>query len=233
MIKVLLVEDDPMVLKFHEHYLNQVKGFELVDKARTGEEALELLAAKSYDLVLLDIFMPGMDGLQLLKIIREQERNLDVIVISAAKDKERIQSALRNGAVDYIIKPFDFERFNLALTNFYHRSLILKNKTGLEQTDLDKGVIYKEQVTDLLIPKGLDRNTLKTVWQNISLLDRDFTTEEISSMVGISRVSISKYLDFMKKLNILSLELHRGAVGRPVYKYKCIDSSKNSIEQYF
>ena len=125
MIKVLLVEDDPMVLKFHEHYLNQVKGFELVDKARTGEEALELLAVKSYDLVLLDIFMPGMDGLQLLKIIREQERNLDVIVISAAKDKERIQSALRNGAVDYIIKPFDFERFNLALTNFFYLSLIL------------------------------------------------------------------------------------------------------------
>ena len=108
MIKVLLVEEDPMVLKFHEHYLNQVKGYELVDKARTGEEALELLAVKSYDLVLLDIFMPGMDGLQLLKVIREQERNLDVIIISAAKDKEHIQTALRNGAVDYIIKPFDF-----------------------------------------------------------------------------------------------------------------------------
>ena len=99
MIKVLLVEEDPMVLKFHEHYLNQVKGYELVDKARTGEEALELLAVKSYDLVLLDIFMPGMDGLQLLKVIREQERNLDVIIISAAKDKEHIQTALRNGAV--------------------------------------------------------------------------------------------------------------------------------------
>ena len=76
MIRVLLVEDDPMVSKFHEHYLGQIKGFEIVDKARTGEDALDFLTTKDYDLILLDIFMPGMDGLQLLKQIRKKIKML-------------------------------------------------------------------------------------------------------------------------------------------------------------
>jgi Response regulator of citrate/malate metabolism len=233
MIRVLLVEDDPMVSKFHEHYLSQIKGFELVDKARTGEEALECLASKDYDLILLDIFMPGMDGLQFLKQIRKKNHEVDVIVISAAKDNDRIETALRFGVVDYIIKPFEFERFNLAMTNFYHRNSLFKNKNGLEQEDLDNGIIYKEQASELSLPKGLDRNTLKTVWQSSCSINGEFTTEEIASSVGISRVSIRKYLEFLKNLRILSLELHRGAVGRPVYKYKCINNGASLIEQYF
>lgn len=233
MIKVLLVEDDPMVAKFHEHYLGQIKGFEIEDKARTGEEALDLLSRKEYDLILLDIFMPGMDGIELLKQIRKKNEDVDVIVISAARDKERIQTALRHGAIDYIIKPFEFERFNLALTNFYQRNSLFKNKSGLEQEDLDNGIIYREQSPELSMPKGLDRNTLKTVWQAACGIEKEFTTEEIASLVGISRVSIRKYLEFLKNLQILSLELHRGAVGRPVYKYKCINNSKSLVEQYF
>ncbi len=232
-IKVLLVEDDPMVAKFHEHYLSQVKGFELTDKARNGEEALSLLSKKQYNLVLLDIFMPGMDGLQMLKQIRENEHNVDVIVVSAARDKERIQKAMRNGAIDYIIKPFEFERFNLALTNYRNRISLIENQNELDQEDLDSSILYKEQLTDLSIPKGLDRNTLKTVWQEICQLDDVFTTEEISALVGISRVSIRKYLEFLKTLKVLSLELHRGSVGRPVYKYKCIDKNINLVGHYF
>ena len=68
-------------------------------------------------LLILDIFMPTMDGLQLLGKIREHGFDVDVIIVSAANDKDKIKQALRLGAVDYIIKPFEFERFNLALNN--------------------------------------------------------------------------------------------------------------------
>ena len=71
MINVLVVEDDPMVAQLHEHYLSQIKGFELCGIARCGDDALNLLKARNYDLLILDVFMPSMDGLQLLAKIRE------------------------------------------------------------------------------------------------------------------------------------------------------------------
>lgn len=62
MIKVLVVEDDPMVGKLHEHYLTQIKGFQLCDIVPNSDEALKIMQTKEYNLVILDIFMPGMDG---------------------------------------------------------------------------------------------------------------------------------------------------------------------------
>ena len=233
MIRVLVVEDDPMVAKFHEHYMNQIKGFELVDTARNGDEALQLLGLKKYDLVLLDIFMPGIDGLSLLGKIRSSNFDVDVIVISAARNSEAIQRALRNGAVDYIIKPFEFERFSLALMNYKNRREMLEEQEMLKQEDLDKSILYKEPTFELTIPKGLDRNTLRTVWEAIVPINGAFTTEELSAIVGISRVSIRKYLDFLKSLHVLSLVLHRGAVGRPVYKFNCIDTDINLVNHFF
>lgn len=202
MIKVLVVEDDPMVGKLHEHYLTQIKGFQLCDIVRNSDEALKIMQTKEYNLVILDIFMPGMDGLQLLAKIREQEYDVDVIIVSAANDKDKIKAALRLGAFDYIIKPFEFERFNLALNNYKSRYNLVEEQSILKQDELDKTII------------GM------------------FTTEEISAKVGISRVSIRKYLEFLKSLKLLSLDLHRGSVGRPVYKYKCIDKNANIIDLY-
>ena len=167
MIRILVVEDDPMVGKFHEHYIKQLKDFELIDTARTSEQALKFLEKQSYDLVLLDIFMPGIDGLQLLKEIRNKNFNVDVIVISAANEKEQIQTAMRFGAVDYIIKPFEFERFNLALNNYKLRRTNLENLTQVKQEDLDKNLTIKETPSDTSVPKELNKNTLKLIWEII------------------------------------------------------------------
>ena len=219
MIKVLVVEDDPMVGKLHEHYLTQIKGFQLCDIVRNSDEALKIMQTKEYNLVILDIFMPGMDGLQLLAKIREQEYDVDVIIVSAANDKDKIKAALRLGAFDYIIKPFEFERFNLALNNYKSRYNLVEEQSILKQDELDKTIIHQD-------------NTLNTVWSEIIKIDGMFTTEEISAKVGISRVSIRKYLEFLKSLKLLSLDLHRGSVGRPVYKYKCIDKNANIIDLY-
>ena len=209
-----------------------MKDFKLIDSARNSEQALELLKQNTYDLVLLDIFMPAIDGLELLQEIRLKGYNVDVIVVSAANDKERIQQALRLGAVDYIIKPFEFERFNMALTNYKAKCESMGSYSQFKQEDLDHSILFKEVNTDVSVPKGLDKHTIKLIWEIIVQQEAMFTTDEISSKAGISRVSIRKYLEFFKSINILSLELHRGAVGRPIYKYKCIDASSSIIKNY-
>lgn len=232
MINVLVVEDDPMVAQLHEHYISQVKGFQLADIAGSGDAALKLLRQKKYDLVILDIFMPVMDGLQLLAKIREFAYDVDVIIVSAANDKDKIKQALRLGACDYIIKPFEFERFNLALNNYARRYNIVEEQNTIEQSDLDQTIIRRDDQVAISLPKGLDKNTLSTVWECIQSIEGMFTTEEVAGKVGISRVSIRKYLEFLKSLHLLKLDLHRGSVGRPVYKYLCVDKHSDVLKAY-
>ncbi|NLU45000.1 MAG: response regulator, partial [Acholeplasmataceae bacterium] len=223
MIKILVVEDDPMVGKLHEVYINQLEGFKLANTVRTSDEAINYLEEKQVDLVILDVYMPGKDGLDLLKEIRAKRIDVDVIMISAANDRDRILTALRLGAFDYIIKPFEFERFSTSLNNYRQRFNLINKESVIKQDDLDSSLLNRNKNATGKIPKGLEKTTLYNVWQEIIKIEGTFTTEEISSLVGISRVSIRKYLEFLKSVNVLHLELNRGCVGRPVYKYKCIN----------
>jgi Response regulator of citrate/malate metabolism len=235
MIKVLIVEDDPMVAEFNKHYLKQVGGFELKGITRSFDEALAVLENEKIDLVLLDIFMPGMSGLDLLAQIRKAGKEVDVIIVSAACDIQTIKKTLQYGAVDYLIKPFEFERFNTALTAYRETHSFMKEKDALNQDELDKLILINKEQTQVLtqIPKGLDKNTLRKVWGNIKEMKEDiFSTGEMARNVGISRVSMKKYLDFLNGTGVLKREVVYGSVGRPIYKYRCINSESDIINRY-
>lgn len=221
MIKVLIVEDDPMVSELNRRYVERVEGFLFCGIVKNGEEALLFLKEKVVDLVLLDIFMPAMNGLELLAAIRQQDYSIDVIVVSAARDNQSIQTALRNGAVDYLIKPFEFERMQTALVNFRKRLLLIRESPNLSQRDLDQQVFARNLQLDGELPKGLDRNTIKRVWERILEQKEEFTAEEMANYVGLSPVSIRKYLKYFQGVDLLSVEITYGAVGRPVYRYRC------------
>lgn len=231
-IKVLVVEDDPMVSKLHDVYINQLEGFKLVHSSKTTDDAMHYLLSQKVDLVILDVYMPGRDGMALLKDIRMNDLNVDVIMISAASDREKILEAMRLGVFDYIIKPFEFERFSIALGNFKQRFSMTHKEGKINQEDLDCLVFNKTKNTAGKIPKGLEKNTLLKVWTEILEIEGNFTTEEIANRVEISRVSIRKYLDFLRSINVLYLELNRGNVGRPVYKYKCINKNATIVTSY-
>ncbi len=226
MIKVLVVEDDPMVAELNRRYIERIAGFVFCGIASNSDEALEMLKKTQIDLVLLDIFMPGMNGIELLSTIRGQNYNVDVIVVSAARDNQSIQNVLRSGAVDYLIKPFEFERLQSALLAFQKRLQLIKKHTVLSQIDLDKQVFARIAYNDAELPKGLDRNTIKRVWDKILETKGDFSAEEMASDVGLSPVSIRKYLKHFQNNDLLSTEIVYGAVGRPVYKYRCTREEK-------
>ncbi|EAX48015.1 response regulator receiver and unknown domain protein [Thermosinus carboxydivorans Nor1] len=223
MIRVLIVEDDPMVAELNRRYLAQVDGFELAAVARTGDEALTLLKEQKVDLVLLDIFMPGMNGLEFLAKIRAANERVDVILVTAARDCRSIQTALNHGAVDYLIKPFEFERLQQALQAYRQRVKLMRSEAALNQQDLDEQIFYRGKAVQPDLPKGLDRNTLGVVWEAIMQTDGPFTTDEMAKTVGISRVSMRKYLEFLRSQAVLKVELDYGSVGRPTNKYRCIN----------
>lgn len=226
MIKVLIVEDDPMVAELNRRYIERVTGFSFCGMVSNADEALRVLKEKPIDLVLLDIFMPGMNGLELLSTIRKQNYSVDVIVVSAARDNQSIQAALRSGAVDYLIKPFEFERLQNALTTLKKRLELMGKQPTISQTDLDQQVFSGISHSMIELPKGLDRNTIKRVWDKILETTGEFTAEEMANSVGLSPVSIRKYLKHFQNIDLLSTEISYGAVGRPVYKYYCTRAKK-------
>ncbi|RXT02293.1 response regulator [Ammoniphilus sp. CFH 90114] len=233
MIKILIVEDDPMVAEINKHYLEKLQGFELTAVARSFSEALEVLEYDDIDLVLLDIFMPGKNGLDLLAQIRKMGIGIDIIVISAASDIPTVKKALRFGAVDYLIKPFEFDRFEAALLT-YKESLRIMDKKRLSQEELDQHVLYKSPVQGANeLPKGISKITLQSMWGKMEELQGGlFTTEEIAQQAGISRVSARKYLQFLVDLGVLDMQLIYGSVGRPIYKYQVHEVKKEVIKDY-
>lgn len=235
MIKVLIVEDDPMVAEFNRRYLEQVEGFELIAVAPSVDDALQILDRQDINLILLDIFMPGMNGFDLLTQVRKQGQGVDVIVVSAACDSQSIKKALRFGAVDYLIKPFEFERFKTALSAYREWVSITKDQEKLSQAELDLRLLHPNPVTiPSELPKGLTRNTLKTVWENIQeMKERSFSTEEMASRVGVSRVSMRKYLSFLTDIGVIGMEVIYGSVGRPVYQHRCLKPDSDLMKTFF
>ncbi|HSU78832.1 MAG TPA: response regulator [Candidatus Angelobacter sp.] len=235
MIKVLIVEDDPMVAQINKTYLESIPEFLCAGTVNRVPEALAFLKETPVELVLLDLFMPGKNGLDLLVQLRKNHSNIDVLVISAASDIQTIKSALRLGAVDYLIKPFEFERFRSALMRYLREQTIAKDQNLLSQNELDQ-LIWPERSemeATRSLPKGLTVETLKRTVQEIeNLRNQPFSTEGLANLVGISRVSMRKYLKFLTDLDYVSLELDYGATGRPVNRYELNIVNKTSIRPF-
>lgn len=236
MIKVLIVEDDPMVAEINKRFLQDMKGFHLSGMVHNVKDAITFLQKESVEHILLDVYMPGDSGLVLLKYIREHHLETDVILITAAGEKDKVQTALRLGAVDYLIKPFEFDRFQQALLKFQDKYMFFASHAVLKQEDLDDRILSTEQtqieepIIDL--PKGLTSSTLQVVVEMMKTKGtHPFSTDDISESTYISRVSVRKYLKFLTQIGVLKESLTYG-IGRPVYLYTLQVEKLNQVDMY-
>ena len=233
MIKTLIVEDDPMVAGINEQYVNRVPGFQCSGIARYVDEAIEILKNTKIDLILLDIFMLKKSGFELMRHLREHDITADVIFITAARDMESIERAMRFGAVDYLIKPFTFERFQEALANYRKQVQVICTGGDVNQEVLDTLLLNKQEIRKKHLPRGLTKRTFEKVWEQILLFKGSpFTADDLDKNMELSRVSIGKYLHFFEDEGLVSVEVEYGAVGRPVTKYQVGASMENAVEIY-
>jgi response regulator of citrate/malate metabolism len=225
-IKVLIVEDDPMVREINEKFLKKVDGYELYDSVDSIEKAKESILKGNPDLILLDIFFPKQKGLDLLKWIRMENLKSDVILITADKSMETVEEAFRYGAVDYLIKPFMFKRFKEALIQYKNRKNSFSSINNVEQEIIDRYTLNDKKVFDSEKSdendiKGFSTHTYEKILECINeMKDKSFTAEEIAKLVGVSRITARRYLDQLEKEQKLILELEYGKVGRPKNRYR-------------
>lgn len=227
MINVLIIEDDPMVREINSKFLNKLNEFNLSKAVAGTSEAKEFMNDNKVDLILLDVYLPKENGMDFLKWLRKKEIGVDVILITADKTSFVIQEAFRYGAVDYLIKPFTFERFKESLIKYKERYHNIKNLAVIEQKlldDLRNGTNKKvnDNMEDNLV-KGINQYTYKIIWKEVIKFGEDYmTAEEISERSGVARVTVRKYFEHMEKEGKLVKKIEYGKVGRPHHKYRTI-----------
>lgn len=218
MIRVLVVDDDFMVAKVHGAFVGRTPGFEVVGVAHTGTAALAAVEELGPDLVLLDIHLPDLTGIEVLRRLRERQPDVDVLVISAAKEAETVRTALRGGVVNYLLKPFDQHALRERLQQYaaHHHAL----DATVEQSELDKlfGSAPGRPAPPKL-PKGLSPESADLVAGVLRATDDDLSASECAERTGLSRVSARRYLEFFVDIGRAEVRLQYGAAGRPQRRY--------------
>ncbi len=104
--KVLIVDDEVLIRQGVKHYINwEQEGFQIVGEASNGKEAIELIELLNPHIVITDIVMPVMDGMELTAFIKSHYPEIEVIVLSSFGDFDYVRSTFQHGVADYILKP--------------------------------------------------------------------------------------------------------------------------------
>ena len=220
-LKVILIEDDPMVREVHRQFIDRIEGFSIIGIASNGMEGLRLVKELKPDLAIIDLYMPYLGGLEMLRELRSEAYSIDVIAITAASDIETIHGVLQQGAVDYIMKPFTFDRIKKSLDTYKNYRVKLGEKKALIQEELDQLLFIdrKEESERENLPKGLNTNTLTKITSFISQENEPVSAEEVAESIGMARVTARRYLDYLEKEGKVKIHIHYGGVGRPINRY--------------
>lgn len=223
MIKVLIVEDDPMVAKINEKYTQSIHGLVIKGICNDGKEALTFIQKNEIDLIILDVYMPKMDGITLLKKMRKNNIMTDVIMVTAAHDVEKLDAVLKLGAVDYLIKPFEYERFKEAINKFVLKYNLIKKQKLIKQEDIDNIIIKNKTYSQDNLEKGIQKRTLERIKSFMKEnSNKYFTSEEVAKELVLSKVTIRRYLNYLLEIGKVKNDVEYGSVGRPKGKYKWI-----------
>jgi len=220
MIRVLIIDDDFMVAKVHAGFIQRTPGFSVVGAAHSGAEALVKTRELQPDLVLLDIHLPDANGLDLMLQLREIAPELDVLVISAAREVETVRRALRGGIVHYLIKPFSQADLQERLEHYRSAYQGLdSSKDVAEQSDVNRVFgVERHEFTERPLPKGCSPETLNMVESVLRSAETDLSAAEVADLLGTSRVSARRYLEYLHDEAKVDVRLKYGA-GRPERRY--------------
>jgi response regulator of citrate/malate metabolism len=220
-IRVLVVDDDFMVAKVHRGFVERVPGFTTVGLAHTGADALAQVAALRPDLVLLDIYLPDLTGLEVLRRLRERGDGPDVLAVTAARDVPTVRAALHGGVVHYLLKPFTFDVLRDRLERYAAAYGRLTDAGDVAQSDVDE-MFLALRPASVPLPKGLTADTSAIVAEAMRTCAGDLSAGECAEKVGLSRVSTRRYLEHFVAAGKAEVRLRYGTAGRPQRRYRWV-----------
>lgn len=225
-IRVLVVEDDPIAAEAHALYVKRLDGFELAAIADTGSDALSILRRQSdsgggvVDLVLLDMNLPDLHGLDIIRRIRGSGSSVDIIAITAVRELGVVRSAISSGIVQYLIKPFTYSAFSEKMNNYRQfRENLHGQASSTTQSEVDNAFAALRPPSQGSLPKGLSEETLRAVVSFLSAAPAPVSAVEVASSLELSRVTARRYLEHLADSGSARRMPRYGTRGRPELEY--------------
>ena len=212
-----------MVAMINEQYIARNKNFRVAGKCRDGSGALAFLENNPVDLLVLDVYMPHMDGFEVLRQIRSRKMTVDAIMVTAANDRESLEEALHLGIVDYLVKPFTFDRFQMALEKFMAQNNALRDVETLNQNSIDFIIANARKKNGEVLPKGIQEKTLQLILEHLKEYpDQWLTGDAIAEKTGLTSVTVRRYMNYLAESGKVEGEMNYETGGRPCMRYKMI-----------
>jgi response regulator of citrate/malate metabolism len=223
LIGVLIVDDDFRVAQVHADFVSRMPNMRVVGQAHTAAAALEAVVKHRPDLVLLDIYLPDVSGLDLLQRLRRHgEHNPDVLLLTAARDMPTVRRAMRAGALHYLIKPVDFGTLHQRLTAYSELYERRRVEGDIDQGEVDRlfGLMRRGDSVAAGLPKGRSSPTAERVVAVLRESGDSLSAVDVADRVGISRATAQRYLSSLAQADVVRLELNYGSTGRPEHRYR-------------
>jgi response regulator of citrate/malate metabolism len=220
-VRTLIVDDDARVADIHRGYTERVEGFVVTGVANRGTEALRRVLEDQPDLVLLDIYLPDLSGLEVCRRLRAANNLVDVIAVTAARDVDTVKGAVGLGVAQYLVKPFTFATFRDKLERYAAYRALTQRTGEAEQQEIDAMLGELRTPGAAPLPKGLSKETLELVVRTL----KDAGTQsavEVADRAGLSRVTARRYLEHLVSSDQAELELKYGGGGRPEHRYRWV-----------
>lgn len=217
--QAVIVEDDPMIAAINHKFLERDPRFHLAASFRSGQDALPWLLRHPADLLILDVYMPRMTGLELLRELRAFGIASDVVMVTAANDSKTVDALLKLGVADYLVKPFTARRFQQALDKFCRQRSAIATHSSVSQEELD--ALFSGSSSPENIPKGLQSRTLDRIRAHLAQAPEEgCTCESLAARAGLSSVTVRRYLTYLTQQGEVVSRVNYDTGGRPSLLYR-------------
>jgi response regulator of citrate/malate metabolism len=221
MISVLVVEDEEITAEANRVFVERVPGFRVEGVVRSGGDALRFLRRRPVDLILLDLYLPDMHGLEVCRALRAAGVMSDVIAVTSARDLSVVRSAVSVGVAQYLLKPFTFASLNEKLTRYAEfRSSVEGVGEASGQGEVDRALAALRGPAHTSLPKGMTQATLDAVLAELRKAPGGLSAQSAGAAIGVSRVTARRYLEYLTEIGAARRIPQYGGLGRPELLYR-------------
>ncbi len=201
MIKILIADDQNLIRQSLAIVLNSYEDFCVTDAVENGKEVIRAVRREKPDVILMDIRMPEMDGVQCTKIIKENQPEIKIIILTTFDDDEYVFSALKYGASGYLLKGISMEELKDAIYKVYKGNAMIN-------PDIASKVLrfFSEMAQSnfaIMVEEDLMIDLSQSEWKVIKQIGRGLSNKEIAAKLCLSEGSVRNYLSsILKKLGL-------------------------------